>query len=187
MPVRINYKGRCGNNIFQYVTARIFCEKNELTLLDKLECDLLQTKKILTYNEEINSKPIKLTHESFDENDELIPHEGNYYIFDDFFQNCNYINNNYELIKSFFELPSINKNNNDIVLHIRLDDKIHCENMENPTDWSNAELIHPNYYLQILENETFDNVYIVSDRVKYNWEKKYMSYFDKFKPIIINY
>ena len=46
MSVSIKYKGRCGNNIFQYVTAKIFAEKNNLLISTPLNCEILELKKI---------------------------------------------------------------------------------------------------------------------------------------------
>lgn len=185
MSVQINYKGRCGNNIFQYVTARIFSEKNDLNLKEKLNCGLLETSEHKSFQKEIKNNTIRLNNSSF-VNDDL-PHQGDYnYFFDDFFQNCVFINNNKDMVKNFFKLPELNKNMNDIVLHIRLDDKVHSNNIENPEDWSKAEIMHPNYYTSILEKEKYDKVYIVVDTIKYVWEKKYMSYFNRYKPIIVS-
>jgi hypothetical protein len=45
--------------------------------------------------------------------------------------------------------------------------------------------MHPDYYTTVLDTETFKNVYIVVDKIKYDWEKKYMSYFEKYNPIIV--
>lgn len=185
MSVTINYRGRCGNNIFQYVTARIFSEKNKLNLTHNLNCDIVQCHDNKIFDEPINHGTIHLTNNSF-VNDDLPFNENVNYVFNDFFQNCVYINNNQDLVKTFFILPDIEKNLKDIVLHIRLDDKVHSQNLTNPESWSNAEIMHPDYYLSVLNKETYDRVYIVVDKIKYEWEKKYMSYFDKYDPIVVS-
>lgn len=186
MPVSINYKGRLGNKIFQYVSARIFAEKNKLDLITELPNDVLeftQHKKFEEDNEGIKS--VKVNSKSFTCNE--INFEGNGdYIFDDFFQNGDYINENEKLVKSFFILPKKEKNKEDIVMHVRLDDFIHTEDIENPKNWDNSEIVNPYYYKVILEKENFKNLYLVVDKIKYEWEKKYLNYFKEFNPIIIS-
>jgi hypothetical protein len=185
MSVSVKYYGRCGNNIFQYVTARIFAEKNNLPILTPLNCDILNEKKNSSIIGNTN-KTVYINNSSFI-NDEILFNGNEYeYVFDDYFQNCRYINKNSELVKNFFTLPEYEKNTNDIVLSIRLDDKIHCGNISDPENWDSAEIIHPDYYKTILESESYNKVYIVVDKIKYEWEKKYMSNFDKYKPIIIS-
>jgi len=186
MPVQINYNGRCGNKIFQYVSARIFSEKNKLNLLTGLDCEIVKTKNHSLFDDDFFEKQILINESSFDL-DELNFYGKNVkYIFDDFFQNCVYINNNQELVISFFDLPILDKNNEDIVLNVRLDDKVHSNNLENPENWDKAEIVHPDYYKKILDSETYKNVYIVVDKIKYEWEKKYMSHFDQYNPILVS-
>ena len=116
MSVQINYKGRCGNNIFQYVTARIFSEKNQLNLEQNLNCDVLKNSPNKTFEKIAKNNTIRLNNKSF-VNDELT-YQGDYnYIFDDFFQNCIYINNNEDMVKTFFDLPKIEKNLKSSPLH----------------------------------------------------------------------
>ena len=186
MASQIIYKGRCGNKIFQYVSARIFSEKNNINLLTDLDCDLFKTTSHKYFTEKPIKKSITLNNSSFIEDELRFFGDDCEYIFDDYFQNCVYINNNYDLVKSFFDLPSFEKNTEDIVLNVRLDDKVHCNNLHNPESWDNAEIVHPNYYKKILEKEKFNKVYIVVDNIKYDWEKKYMSHFDIYNPIIVS-
>jgi hypothetical protein len=186
MSVEIRYKGRCGNQIFQYVSARIFSEKNKLNLLTNLDCEILKTTDHKVFDEE-SEKNFTIVNNSFFVDDNMIPHnKKTRYVFDDFFQNCVYINNNKELVHTFFDLQPVKKNEDDIVLSIRLDDKVHSNDLENPETWDNAEIIHPDYYKKILESETFNKVYIVVDNIKFDWEKKYMSNFNSYNPIIIS-
>lgn len=186
MSVKINYKGRCGNNIFQYVTARIFAEKNNLNLSNTLNCDILKINQNNNFSNQPTNRTVFLRNNNF-VNDDL-PFYGIdvEYILDDFFQNCVYINKHKDLVKNFFKLPEVKKNNRDIVLSIRLDDKVHSNNRSNPETWDNAEIVHPDYYKKILETETYEKIYIVVDKLKYDWEYKYMSNFINYNPIIIN-
>lgn len=186
MGVKIIYNGRCGNRVFQYVSARIFAEKNKLNLETELGCDIVKTSPIKNFDEISCVHGIGINSSSF-VNDEILFSGNHYhYVFNDYFQNCIYINNNKELVRTFFDLPEFEKNTKDIVLHIRLDDKVHSSDINNPENWDDAEIIHPDYYKKILDFETYKKVYIVVDKIKYDWEKKYLSHFEKYNPIIVS-
>ncbi len=186
MSVSIKYNGRGGNKIFQYVTAKIFCKKNELNLSSSLESELIETKENEKFEYETNGQIITLNHSSFSDDELVFQGRNKIYILDDYFQNCNYINNNLNLIDDFFQTKIFEKNYDDIVLHVRLDDKVHSKNLHTPESWDNAEIIHPNYYIGILEKEKFEKVYIVVDKPKFSWEEKYLNYFKKFNPIFVS-
>ena len=66
----------------------------------------------------------------------------------------------------------------DVVVSLRLDDFIQ---LPCPT----SDIIHPSYYLDILESLCFDKLYIVSDTLQHDWEKKYIEFFSKWNPIFI--
>ena len=79
--------------------------------------------------------------------------------------------NDRELIKTFFNYDKSNiaTNKKDIVMHVRLTDYVQAE-------W----VIHQDYYLNILKNETYENIYLLTDEPN-------SSYFDAFKDYnIIN-
>jgi hypothetical protein len=186
MAVHVKYKGRCGNKIFQYVSARIFAEKNKLNLVTQLDCDLVKTTPHKIFDE-LNIQDSLTTNSNSFKNDEIECFGNHYnYIFDDFFQNCVFINKNQDLVKSFFDLPQIEKNTEDIVLHLRLDDMIHGTDITNPTDWGDSEIPHPNYYKRVLNSENYKKVYIVVDKIKYEWEENYLKHFNDFNPVIIS-
>ena len=75
---------------------------------------------------------------------------------------------------------------NDVVISLRLDDFIQ---LPCPT----SDIIPPQYYLNVLENwvdqksttPTFGNLYIVCDRIRHDWERKYLDFFQKWSPILI--
>jgi hypothetical protein len=79
-----------------------------------------------------------------------------------------------------------NLDENDIVINLRLDDFIQ---MPNPK----SDILPPQYYLNILENlvsefakkQIYPKIYIVCDCIKYDWEHRYLSFFDKYTPILI--
>ena len=71
-------------------------------------------------------------------------------------------------------------NENDIVVSLRLDDFIQYPSHR-------SDIIPPEYYLEILEKEMQhrDRLFIVSDKIKLHWEKKYIEYFQKWNPIFV--
>jgi hypothetical protein len=86
-------------------------------------------------------------------------------------------------ISDFFkENPRYNPGIKDVVISLRLDDFIQypC-----PT----SDIIPPQYYLNILENMNFNNrnnqLYIICDKVKYDWEYRYLELFNKWNPIYV--
>lgn len=68
----------------------------------------------------------------------------------------------------------------DIVISLRLDDFIQypCKT---------SDIIPPQHYIYILNKLNIKNqtVYIVCDKIKYLWEYKYIEYFKKWNPILI--
>lgn len=68
----------------------------------------------------------------------------------------------------------------DVFVSLRLDDFIQypCKT---------SDIIPPQYYIDILENMKLKNekVYIICDKVKLGWEFKYIEFFKKWNPILI--
>ena len=89
------------------------------------------------------------------------------------------------LIKTqILDLPTIETNTKDIVLHLRFDGFNH--------DGYNSHILPPDYYINILNQESFENLYIVmattSGRIRKNQKNKdkYISLFDKWNPKIVS-
>tara|TARA_B100001996_G_C18603511_1_gene570848 strand:+ start:411 stop:1205 length:795 start_codon:yes stop_codon:yes gene_type:complete len=90
-----------------------------------------------------------------------------------------------DLIKNqILDLPTFTKNTKDIVLHIRLDGFNH--------EGYNSHILPPEYYLDILNTETFENLYIVmattTGKIRKHQKNKdrYISLFDKWNPKIVS-
>jgi hypothetical protein len=72
----------------------------------------------------------------------------------------------------------------DIVMSIRLDDFIQLPNPR-------SDILPPQYYTDILEkwfsyeNRSDGRLIIVGDKFRHHWEHKYIEYFDKWSPIIV--
>jgi hypothetical protein len=188
MPVYVNYKGRTGNKLFQYIAARIFSENNGLNLITKFpDTEILDVEEHKYFYDDIREDGyIQINSSSFSNDKIIFSGKNKKYVFDDYFHDGNFFSNNIEMIKKFFILPKVEINTKDIVLHLRLFDYLHFTDLYIPTSWDGSEIIHPNYYIKILEKENYDKVYIVVDEIRCEWEKKYLEYFDKFNPIIIS-
>jgi len=84
----------------------------------------------------------------------------------------------YYIIDFFKETSRFSVTEKDVVISLRLDDFIQypC-----PT----SDIIPPQYYLDILNELTFNKLYIVCDKVKYDWEYRYLEFFRKWNPIYV--
>lgn len=172
MSVTIQYAGRLGNHVFQYVCARLFAKDNGLELLTHLDgqgifkttphetgtrCDdpVVMVDGGCPWRSDVFSRRFPLAH----------------YVFSWYFQKERfYLPRRDEIVKFLSPVCPVPEalNTKDIVAHFRLGDYL-------PVD-----AIHPDWYLDILKNEKFDRLHIVAEE---NHER-YFSYFKKFDPII---
>ena len=67
---------------------------------------------------------------------------------------------------------------NDLVVSLRLDDFIHPKETK-------TNIVPPIYYKRLLSTLQFRHLYIVVDKIRYEWEAAYISQFAEFKPIIL--
>ena len=189
---------RTGNIIFQY----LFCKSLSLKFghiyipIEEYKSDsLLFIEPIYIYDSNC--------HEYF--NTDPINMEGRDIICDGFFQQSDfYINNreklltintenedywygvngNKEYLSEFINHPSpIKLESKDLVISLRLDDFIQL-----PRETS--DIIPPEHYINIIdkwcqENGKFDKLYIVMDKFKHDWERRYVDFFGKWNPIIL--
>ena len=170
--------GRFGNQIFKYITARIYAFNNKLdfSCREKFDNKLIEFFEPKKYNNK--AKGIyKLTFKDFDKNDNLLFFGNKRYIINDYFQNANYINMHINIIYSFikhFNYPidyyfPYNINNDDVLLLIRIGDFVH--------QGENSEVLDPGYYIQILEKYAFSKVYINIYPNNDVYSSYYLSYF----------
>lgn len=84
----------------------------------------------------------------------------------------------YYITDFFKETPRFSVSEQDVVISLRLDDFIQypC-----PT----SDIIPPKHYLDILEDMSFKTLYIICDKLKHDWEYKYMEYFKKWNPVYV--
>jgi hypothetical protein len=187
MSIRINYKGNIGNSLFQYVYARLLAERNGLYLTS-----------VFPYQKVIQTTPHRpgavYTNPKIVFDEPYISENGNYperndirkrfdfyheldkklapgqYVLNGYFEYADLFNTHEELIRSYFYLDCFEKNEKDIVMNIRFGDFAKL-----------GRMIDSNWYLQILENEKFEKLYIVGAKA----DEPYLKAFEKYKPIII--
>ena len=162
MSVEIEkFKGRFGNKLFSYITARIFAEVNNLLFLVKFKCFIdIRPPVVYEISETMDIKYI--TFKDIVNNE--IKFVGNKrYIFKGYFQNSDYLNIHNRLIKSFFKLDNIALNYDDLAIHLRLSDFYRDDNF--------TEVITPNYYLNSINLFNFNKLYIVVDKIRNKWEE----------------
>ena len=90
-----------------------------------------------------------------------------------------------EYIRDLFTSShSVELRNNDIVMSLRLDDFIQLPNPR-------SDIVPPRFYMDILEewfstnNREDGRLIIVCDRIRADWEHKYLEFFKKWSPILI--
>lgn len=166
--IRIKYQCQFGNNLFQYVFARQLADRFGYQLVDDLVDNPILTNTRNTPGIYYRTEPIMILDDCDRYPDSL---SESTYIVDGYFQRKQFYENK-ELVKSYLNYINITPTNkHDICLHIRLNDYRHM-------NW----VIHPDYYLNILEKEEFDKVYIITDSPR----DPYLSVFNKYNPINIS-
>lgn len=94
------------------------------------------------------------------------------------------VNGNKEYLSDFINHPCpLILGPKDLVISLRLDDFIQL-----PSETS--DIIPPEHYINIInkwceKNCIFNNLYIVMDKFKHDWELRYVNFFGKWNPIII--
>jgi hypothetical protein len=167
MSVSINYSGRFGNNITQYIFARIFSENNGLQLITNFN----HTNSPIGFTDHTTGSIIsgnQLIINDYSENILDAAWTPSNYLISGYFQKSKYYINRRNQILSFIKGDNISVNYDDIVMHVRLGDYLFK--------------IHPEWYLNILKKQKFNNLYIVMEEE----DQKYLSYFSQYNPICIS-
>jgi hypothetical protein len=156
--------GRRGNNIFQYCAARIIAEDNGLYLdVDWPFDDFIEVVP-KTGGMKVDDKTFIVEVKDVRGGtapDRLLAghYERKWVIMEGYFQNVNFYNYRRDEIRTWFNLPKVTRNTEDIVLHYRVGDYY----------WNRvASVIAPQWFDKILNNEGFYRgkpckVYVVTD------------------------
>lgn len=172
--VSVNYFGRYGNNLFQYVAARLFAERNGYNMITPPPNGFLTVK---------NHPEIKMNKESIERynttmlsnmNNPVVTNQDSIVVFNGYFQDSKEYNPYRQNIKEMFDLKPIQKNTEDIVVHLRLTDYLWRKNK-----W----VISPLWYIQLIKKEKYRNCYIVVEPHVTNSD--YLKYFNNIKGIKI--
>ncbi len=191
MAVTIRYIGGFGNTIFQYVRARLLAEQNNIPMLTGFPYkDVLPTTPEQYSSSVFRSVlPLLPRFRITDSNIHALSRLRKFYNYSlsGFFQDTHFINESYQQVQSFFKLPDIIPAPSDeVVIHIRLADFYHDDYLS-PIHNGLSEIPHPEWYLEILKNISFNKLHIIIfDDPKFrNFTKKYLSYFKDYSPNII--
>lgn len=187
--------GRTGNNLFQYMFCKLISIRSDYEYvyipLEEIDNNF---SKIFVYEDdletiltrEVSNNSILICEGFFQKSEYYFEYRDQLldilYTTEEYY----YIDGHKIYIKDF--INSINNTpiqENDIVLHIRLDDFRHYGSR------STTDIIPQLYYNNLLENwnnyseHPFNKLYIVCDKLRYDWEKTYFKAFDKWEPILI--
>lgn len=196
--VRITFTpaGRTGNNIFQYMTCKLlvllwkqthkYISFDEFTENDKKNAFYINDDNILQYINNPPSLQIDIICNGFFQKSEFfIPYREQLLKIICDQNNDDYFINGHGQKKSIasylFSTHKINDlTQDDIVISLRLDDFIQLP-------CPKSDIIPPNYYTDIIENygKPFNRLFIVCDKIRYNWEHEYLKFFNKWNPILL--
>ena len=184
--------GRFGNQIFKYIICKLFTILFNHTYICSTEfpnkdCVLITEDNFenTQMDRSVESKNIYCVG-YFQKSDYFVTHRNKLIELicdcknDDYWQ----VDNNKYYIKDYLHAISpIIVGENDICMHVRLDDFIQypCKT---------SDILSPEYYIEILDRilpvGSDKKLYIICDNLKYHWEHKYMEFFKKWNPIVLN-
>jgi hypothetical protein len=183
--------GRFGNQLFRYLTCKLFTVKFGHKYVSK---NMIPNENFIIVNETNINDILKNPHNIYNKNilcqgffqkselfveyrEQLIKA-----IFHDSNDDCLRCDNKDYYVKDYLvnSKHTVDLKSNTVVVSLRLDDFIQypCKT---------SDIIPPQYYIDILEKMkiTGEPIYIVCDKLKHDWEFKYIQYFNKWKPIVI--
>ena len=166
MSVSVELFGRLGNNLFQYSLARLYAEMHGLHLSTKWNNDQCFKATIPAAGDILPSTGVIINDHNYEEFREIkqqVQFRGH-------FQKSRWYIPHREQLKTYYDLPPIEPNFSDIVLHIRAD------------DYSRDSIIHPKWYKDILKREDYDRLFIVMSPL----DTEFLDQFIDFNPIIVS-
>lgn len=189
-------KGRFANNLFQYFAAQIIkkifeCREVKYISSPPQNCyiiDDINFKKIIHNYINLQNKNLYLLPKDFGihkdiclcgffQRSEIFEYLKDYIKELYTIENKDFINDKYRICDTILNIKPLG-GPNDLIVHIRLDDFIH--------EVYNSEIFNPIQIKNIIKSISYDKLYIVCDRLRYDWEKKYMSNFEDLNPIHIS-
>jgi hypothetical protein len=165
--IKIDYFGRYGNQLFQHFFGRILAQKYDMPIVSPIPQGLLNIYDYTLYHEKENTRYFQVNDKNMyialahaepgllEEYDGLHLHG--------YFQDAVIYNPYRDRIKTTCDLPEMQKNYDDIVIHLRLADYWR---------YKVDAIVNPDWYLKILRMEKYRKCYIVVDDHPTN--KKYL-------------
>ncbi len=172
MSVHALYKGRTGNNLFQYVWARLFAEAQGLAFYTPPPVQEVLSVVPAAVGQHFDGPNVFITDNSGDvlSRDGWAPAR---YLFDDWFQHSEwFIKRRARIMEILRPRPVEKQNTEDIVINLRVADDYR----------SPGWVIHPRWYLDILEKERFGKLHIVAD-VR---DEGYLARFARYDPVVVS-
>lgn len=171
MSVTVDYIGRFGNNVFQYVAARLFAEENGLSLRTPANFGaVLPVRESAEPNAgELPGKALRLG-----DSDELFARSfpsGNYHL-SGFFQRSDWYWERRKRVLEILDVPVPKEEDPDALgVHLRLGDYRH-----------HKIAIHPSWYVGLLKATRFSKLVVVTDQK----DGKYLKHFKCWKPEVVS-
>lgn len=168
MSVEVVYNGSFGNNVFQYICARLFAEQHGLSL--RTEFSLPE---MIYFSPHREGKSFKGPVIGVGDSDDIFSKERGpaRYVFNGYFQKSSFYYERHQRILEFAHPSPVPKQDpKDVVAHIRLLDY-------RPS----GIIIHPSWYLNILSTLTIGRLFIVTGEN----DKSYIKHFAAYNPIVI--
>lgn len=166
--MEVAFPGRFGNNLFQYVCARLFAEDNGLQLVTSFNHAHVVKPSPEAVGEMVSGDFVELNDFSGDIIGRKWPRAR--YLLNGFFQKASWYHPRRERIMSFMSpAPTPKVVSKDIVMHVRLG------------DYLRGRMIHPRWYLDILSSEKFRRLHIVMEKR----EECYLRHFAQYDPNVV--
>jgi len=147
--------------------ARLYAEMYNLNLIGDMDNTFFEIKKSKNFGRPLNNNLKTYILGDCDIKQNTLPYYGEgIYIFDGYFQNEDIFYENKEKMFSYINLKYDKK---DIfTLHVRLDDYFYPNKRH--------LIISIDYYVDCIKKyaNNYDKIYIICDKLRYDWEKKYM-------------
>jgi hypothetical protein len=169
MSVEVVYNGGFGNHMFQYICARLFAERNglalktEFSLPDMVRFSLHKDGAVFSDPTVVVTDRKEIFSKAWD------PAR---YVFNGYFQKADWYYGQREKIEAFTSLRAVPRQDpRDAVAHIRV------------LDYKESGIvIHPSWYLGILSNLTFRNLFLVIGER----DMSYIDQFARYNPVVVS-
>ena len=185
--VTFNTIGRFGNNLFQYAAARLLANllgvnfhssinaSSYYNIIEDIRHPIIGPVKALN---DYDFKHIIQNIDNPEFRKSLCNSEAQAITLSGYFQYSWVYNKYKDLTRSFFILPEQEVNDKDLVMHIRLGDFFHSH--------YNSEIIDPQWYIDIINQQSYEKLYIVVEAPTNIHEENYLANFKEFNPIIVS-